>query len=87
MKIVKTYVTDDGTSFDNKEEALKHEEELNKEKVFCLEVSESHCYCVNVKARYEDEAIELFYKNPDFYAKYDYEISTEYIEANERVDE
>ncbi len=86
MKIIKTYVTDDGTSFDNLEEALKYEEELNKEKVFCLEILEKHWYCVDVKAKNEDEAIELFYTDPDSYAKYDHANETQYIEANEKAD-
>ena len=52
-----------------------------------MEVSESHGYYVDVKAKNEDEAIKLFNENPDSYEKYDYEIITDYVEANERVDE
>ena len=90
MKIIKTYdaiayVADDGIPFDTQEEALKHEEKL-KEKVFCLELSENHWYRVDVKAKSGEEAIELFYADPDSYTKYDHDIETQYISANEKAD-
>ena len=87
MKTITIYKTDDGWTFTNQEDALKHENELNKERIFCLKVIENHSYRVDIKAKNKDKALKWFYADPDSYEKYDYEIVVDSVDAIDCIDD
>ena len=85
MKAVTKYVTDDGRSFDRMEDALTHEKRMRKDKMYRVDVCESHCYSVWIKAKSSLAATDKFHENPDAWEgeKEDYEICIDSVEVGE----